>query len=51
MFTTWTHDNVMEEYQEPEMKRVPLEGLCLQVRRAIMVPAGLRLMSRGLRIK
>ena len=32
LFSRHTHEAVMEEHQQPEMLRVPLEGLVLQVR-------------------
>lgn len=32
LFTRHTHDGVMADHQVPEMLRVPLEGLALQVR-------------------
>jgi ATP-dependent RNA helicase DHX57 len=31
LYTRLTHDEVFEEHQLPEIKRVPLEGLCLQI--------------------
>eukprot|EP00873_Tetraselmis_striata_P014025 jgi/Tetstr1/434289/TSEL_023396.t1 len=32
LFTRWAHEHVLEAYQEPEIMRVPLEGLCLQIK-------------------
>ncbi|CAG9466338.1 unnamed protein product [Pedinophyceae sp. YPF-701] len=32
LFTRYVHDHVFVEYQLPEIKRVPLEGLCLQIK-------------------
>ncbi|KAK3236954.1 hypothetical protein CYMTET_52935, partial [Cymbomonas tetramitiformis] len=32
LFTRYMHDVRMEDYQLPEMARVPLEGLCLQIK-------------------